>query len=94
MQPCFLHLVFLLEADLVVQGAGHKVWRQAVFCYAWLTGLSVQEVIRSAGEPCFFRLVAWCVLRMLEINEGASKNWLGTESGRFGQCWQTKYRSD
>lgn len=86
--PSFLlHFVLLLEANFVIEGAGHEVGRNAVLCNSRLASLPVQEMVGRAGEAALLRLVARIVLWMLEVYERAAEIWLRSESCCLFQCY-------
>ena len=92
LEPSPLVLILLLKADLIIQGTGNEVRSHFVRSHAWLTCLPIQKVIRGAGESSLLTLVAWSILRMLEVNKCIPEVGLCTKSSGFFQRCKTKKR--
>ena len=95
LDPClvqsgFLHLVLLLEANLIIKRACHEIRRHTMLGNSWLTRLSIQKVIGRACESCLLGLVSWCILWMLKVNKCAAEVRLCSESCCLFQRYITK----
>lgn len=85
LEPSPLVLILLLKADLIIQGARNEVRSHFVRGHAWLTCLPIQKVIRGASESSLLTLVAWSIVRMLEVNKCIAEVGLCTKSCGFFQ---------
>lgn len=51
-----------------------------MLCNSWLTRLPIQEMVGRSRESALLRLMSWCLLWVLEVNESASEVRLRSES--------------